>query len=124
MENIIQSAILSLFPTFKIEWIALLPAVALVLVGWKVETHYISKLKFFLNSVTLMSYYGLKSEINPLIGLLVLVFFCLTTWSFLAYAFNLPKIEKYEEFINKKQTIMKFGGSFFVGIILLLDYFI
>ncbi len=123
MENIIQSAIFYVYPTFKVELLALLPAIALFLIGFKVENHYVSKLTFFLNSVTLMSYFGLKQEINSLLGLIVLIFFCLTTWSFLSYAFGFPEIKKYEDLIKNNPKIMKFGGSLVVGIVIILDYF-
>lgn len=121
MPNVIQEVLIELIPSFKVEWLALLPAIALILVGFKVETNYTSKLAFFLNAVTLMSYYGIKTDINYYVGVVVLLFFFLTTWSFLCYAFGFPRIEYYEQLIEKYPLIKKFGGSLVVGTVILID---
>ena len=84
MVNIIQEFFL-LIPNFRVEYFALLPAIALFFVGLFIETNYTSKLTFIMNSVTLVSYFGLKPNIKPLTGLLTLAFFILTTWSFFCY---------------------------------------
>ncbi|MEK6922749.1 MAG: hypothetical protein AABX08_03045 [Nanoarchaeota archaeon] len=120
MVNIIQDFFL-LIPNFKVEYFALLPAVALFFVGLFVETNYTSKLTFFMNSVTLLSYFGLKPDIKPLTGLLTLAFFILTTWSFICYVRKVDGIRWYENLINNNRWILKLGGSLVVGLILFLD---
>jgi len=120
MVNIIQDFFL-LIPIFKVEYFALLPAIALLFVGLFIETNYTSKLTFFLNSVTLISYFGVKPEIKPLTGLLTLVFFILTTWSFICYVRKKDGIGWYESLIKNNRWILKIGGSLIVGLILFLD---
>ena len=122
MVNIIQEFFL-LIPNFRVEYFALLPAIALFFVGLFIETNYTSKLTFFMNSVTLVSYFGLKPNIKPLTGLLTLAFFILTTWSFICYVRRVNGIGWYENLINNNRWILKIGGSLIVGIILFLDQF-
>lgn len=120
MINIIQDFFL-LIPNFRVEYFGLLPAVALFFVGIFIETNYTSKLTFFMNSVTLVSYFGLKPDIKPLTGLLTLAFFILTTWSFICYVRKVNGIRWYENLINNNRWILKIGGSLVVGLILFLD---
>jgi len=120
MVNLIQDVFL-LIPNFKIEYFALLPAIALLFIGLFIETNYISKLTFFMNSITLVSYFGVKSDIKPLTGLLTLFFFILTTWSFICYVRKKDGIRWYENLISNNKWILKMGGSLVVGLILFLD---
>jgi len=122
MTNIIQS-LFYLIPAFKIEYFALLPALALLLVGLFVENHYVSRLAFFLNSVTLISYFGVKPEIKDWIGLLVSGFFILATWSFLSYISQgkLKRIEWFEKLVQQYPLVIRLGGSLIVGLIIILD---
>lgn len=120
MVNIIQDFFL-LIPNFRVEYFALLPAIALFFIGIFVETNYTSKLTFFMNSVTLVSYFGLKPDIKPLTGILTLAFFILTTWSFICYVRKVDGIRWYENLINNNRWILKLGGSLVVGLILFLD---
>ena len=123
MDNIIQQVFMTIYPHFKLEWFALLPAVALFLVGIFVETQYTNKLTFWLNSVTLVSYLGVKSSINAFIGLLILIFFGLSTVSFFSYASHskIPSFKAYEDLIDKHPIILRIGGSLIVGLVLLID---
>ena len=122
MENIIQFVFL-LIPGFKIEYFALLPALALLLVGIFVETDYTSRLTFFLNSVTLVSYFGVKQIVSGWIGALSILFFVLATWSFLSYISHdsIKKIEWFERLVQHNQWILRIGGSLIVGLVLVLD---
>lgn len=123
MANIIQSIILYLLPNFNIVYLTLLPAIALLLVGIFIETHYTNRLTFFLNSVTLMAYFGVKSDIKDWLGLIVLAFFILSTWSFLSFVSKgkFREIHWFENLIKNNQWILRFGGSLVVGLVLLLD---
>ncbi len=123
MGNIIQSIILYFLPNFNIAYLTLLPAVALLLVGIFIENHYTNRLTFFLNSVTLMAYFGVKSDIKDWLGLIVLAFFILSTWSFLSFISRgrIREIRWFEDLIRNNRWILRLGGSFVIGLVLLLD---
>lgn len=123
MTNIIQSIILYFLPNFNISYLALLPAIALLIVGIFIENHYTNRLTFFLNAVTLMAYFGVKSDINNWLGGIVLVFFILSTWSFLSYVGKgtIKEMTWFENLIKNNQWILRLGGSLIVGLVLLLD---
>ncbi len=122
MTNLIQSFFM-IIPGFRLEYIALLPAVALLLVGLFIETKYTSRLTFFLNSVTLISYFGIKENVKIWIGIISIVFFTLATWSFLSYITDgrISKIKWFEELVQQNRWILRIGGSLIIGIILLME---
>ena len=98
MTNIIQT-IFMFIPGFKTEYFSLIPVFGLILIGFLVEKHYVSRLTFFSNSLALVSYFGLKQEVSPLGGFMIVVYFVLTTWSFLSYATN-NAIKRYKNMKN------------------------
>ena len=122
MTNIIQS-VFYFIPGFRIEHFALVSAFVLLLVGLFVEKHYVTRLTFFSNSVALISYFGIKESINVWVGLITLAYFCLSFWSFLAYASNnrIKKIKWFEDMVNENPWLLKLGGSIIVGGIILFD---
>ena len=124
MTNIIQTAFL-LIPYFSIEYFSLLPIFWLILMGLLIEKHYVSRLTFFSNSVALVSYFGLKENVQVFGGLIMVLYFSLASWSFLSYATKnkIPCFEKYEKFVENNPWLLKVGSSLIVGIIIFADAF-
>src|SRR3989344_2078127 len=120
MANIIQS-IFMLVPNFKIEYFNLLPIIWLVIIGLLIEKHYVSRLTFFSNSVALVSYFGIKDNLPFFGGLVIVIYFGLSCWSFLSYATNnkIPKIDNYEKFVEDNPWLLKIGSSLITGLIIL-----
>ena len=123
MANIIQT-IFFLIPNFRIEYFSLIPVFGLILIGLLIEKHYVSRLTFFSNSLALISYFGLKENLSQLGGLMIIVYFVLTTWSFLSHITNntIKRYEKYEKFIEENYWILKIGSSLVTGAIILYDF--
>lgn len=100
MANIIQ-VIFLLIPGFRLEYFPLVSVFGLILVGLLIETHYVSRLTFFSNSLALVSYFGPKHNVSTLGGLMIIVYFFLASWSFLAYRTNIVKrFEAYGKFVE------------------------
>lgn len=124
MTNIIQE-IFILIPGFRIEYFSLLPIFGLIIIGLLIEKHYVSRLTFFSNSIALVSYFGLKQNVQIFGGLIMVLYFSLASWSFLSYATKnkIPRCEKYEKFIENNPLLLKIGSSLIIGGIIASDAF-
>lgn len=123
MSNLIQS-VFYLIPGFKLEYFALVSAFALILVGLFVEKYYVSRLTFFSNSVALISYFGIKKDVDFSVGLIILIYFGLSFWSFLAYTSKgkIKKIKWFEELIQQNPWLLKLGSSAVAGFVIVYDF--
>lgn len=112
-----------LIPNFKTEYFNLLPVIWLVIIGLLIEKHYVSRLTFFSNSVALISYFGIKDSLPSLGGLIIVVYFVLSCWSFLSYVTNneIPRIQRYENFVEENPWLLKIGSSLITGLVILAD---
>jgi len=121
MGNVVQWFFISILG-FGLEHFILIPIFGLILIGFLIERHYVSRLTFFSNALALFSYAGLQENLNFLHGVVILAYFLLTAWSFLAHTTQIiTPCEPYEQFIENNPWVLKIGSSFVVGVIILLD---